>query len=233
MEGGKLLINDPHCHIELRYRQSSLASYPYLMEAYLRTYSDHVVAVAGGYQFTMPGKPVSLNGTRSLTGKGETIVAYTWTLNDGSRIETPQLQLHYDKPGLYSEELEVRTQSGATDRDFVQVRVYDSARGEDIAYGWAYCHPLREVHPGDEVLFWNGLVHMQGDVWIDFGDGSGKIIVTRGTRHSFKMPGRFVVTMTGEGPGNEPVMVKMEVVVEPYQIFFECIRLIRPATYSF
>ena len=55
--GKKSQVNDPDCHIELRYQQSSLASYPYLMDAFLRTYSDPVVAVAGGYQFTMAGKP--------------------------------------------------------------------------------------------------------------------------------------------------------------------------------
>jgi murein DD-endopeptidase MepM/ murein hydrolase activator NlpD len=212
--GRRSQTHDPHCHVELQYNNSIIASYPYLMEAYLRTFPDKVIAVAGGYQFTVPGNKVVLDGTRSLIKKGEKITSYKWKLHNGATAKGPVLELAYDKPGLYTEELEVRTKSGEVDRDFVQVRVYNSVRRRDLSYGWAYHFPLRDIKAEEPVLFWNRLINTKSAVLIDFGDGTRKKVIGKELSYSFQKRGRYVVTLSSTGPEDEPVTIKMEVVVD-------------------
>jgi hypothetical protein len=121
--------------------------------------------------------------------------------------------VQYDRPGLYTEALQVTGPGGATDRDFVQVRVYGDGRGREIAYGWAYHFPVRGIRPGTPVLFWNRLMHAQTPVTIDFGDGTPPEPVGRETTHAYRAAGRYVVTFSALGPRQEPVAVKLEVVV--------------------
>lgn len=214
-DGRKSQKNDSHCHTEFQYNGTRLASYPYLMEAYLRTYPDKVIAVAGGYQFTVVGREVSLDATRSIARKGDAIVSYTWKLHDGELKNSSKVNLSYRSPGLYTEEVLVKTNSGAEDRDFVQVRVFDSAgKVHDLAYGWAVYNPVRNIRPGTKVLFWNRLVNTKRPVLINFGDGSDVTVIEKEIYHRFKLPGRYVVSLSSAGSGGEPVTLKMEVVVE-------------------
>src|SRR5690606_777034 len=113
-----------HCHIDLRFHDVRLASYPYLMEAYFRDYDDQVLAIAGGYQFAMVDEEVVLDGSRSLSRKGDSIALWRWTLSDGKVVNSEQTRIKYNEPGLYTEELMVSNTNGASDRDFIQVRVY-------------------------------------------------------------------------------------------------------------
>ncbi len=214
-DGRKSQTHDPHCHVELMHGETKLASFPYLMEAYLRAYPDSVLAIAGGYQFTTTGRKVLLDGNRSLTRDGQGIGNYTWKLHDGREVQDVRTRLTYHKPGLYTEELRVTGANGAVDRDFVQVRVYEPGRGKDIAYGWAYSYPLRDVKPGTSVLFWNRLVNTKSPVTIDFGDGSARQHIDQETSHVYHKPGRYVVVFSATGPRQEPVTLKLEVVVEP------------------
>jgi murein DD-endopeptidase MepM/ murein hydrolase activator NlpD len=213
--GRKSQINDSHCHVELQYNGTQLASYPYFMEAYLRTYPDKVIAVAGGYQFTDVGKDVLLDATRSIARKGETIKSYTWKLHNGEIKNSSKVVLRYLYPGLYTEQLTVKTVSGAEDRDFVQIRVFDfTVDKRDIAYGWAAYDPVRDIHPNTKVLFWNRLINTKGPVMIDFGDNSGVTTVNKEIYHVYKKKGRYVVTLSSGSNKGEPVTIKMEVVVE-------------------
>lgn len=212
--GRKSQVNDSHCHIELQYNGTQLASYPYLMEAYLRTYPDKVIAVAGGYQFTEVKKDVLLDATRSIARKGETIKSCTWKLHNGEIKNFSKVILRYQYPGLYTEQLTVKTVSGAEDRDFVQIRVFDSKENKgDIAYGWAAYDPVRNIHPNTMVLFWNRLINTKGPVLIDFGDNSGVTTVSKEIYHAYKAKGRYVVTLSSGSKDGEPITVKMEVVV--------------------
>jgi murein DD-endopeptidase MepM/ murein hydrolase activator NlpD len=211
--GKRTQNSDPHLHCDLRYNTTLLASYPYLMEAYLRTFPDKVIAVAGGYHFTTSGRTTELDGSRSIAAKGQKIRSYKWTLHDGRIINDARFSLTYSKPGLYTEELMVTTESGMVDRDFVQVRVYDSTTVKDLAYGWTYFFPLRGIQPNSQVLFWNRLVNTKTPVTIDYGDGSSETI-DKESHHSYKTKGRYVVTLSSKGIRQEPITVKMEVVVE-------------------
>ncbi len=212
--GRKTQVNDPHCHIELQYNGTLLASYPYLMEAYLRNYSDRVVAVAGGYQFTVTNNKIVLDGSRSLERRKGDIVSYQWKLHNDSIVKEKKFTIQYTKPGVYTEELKVTAKDGAIDRDFVQVRVYDTTNARNLAYGWAYYFPIREIKPGISVLFWNRLVNVQSPVVIDFGDKSPAVNIGKQIYHVYKKAGRYVVSLNSMGEGNEPVTIKMEVVVD-------------------
>src|SRR3546814_8256807 len=108
------------------------------MEAYFRTYADPVLSVAGGYRFVRIGDEVLLDGSRSLSKGKDSIESYSWKLHDGTVVEGVTANVTYRAPGLYTEELSVTTKSGYTDRDFIQVRVYNPNRdGRSIGFGWA------------------------------------------------------------------------------------------------
>jgi murein DD-endopeptidase MepM/ murein hydrolase activator NlpD len=213
-DGRKSQVNDPHCHVELMYGETKLASYPYLMEAYLREYPDPVLAVAGGYQFTLPGQEVCLDGSRSISRTGTQPLRYQWKLHTGQTLDTSSVALTYREPGLYTEELRVFTAEGNEDRDFVQIRVFDPERGSDLAYGWAYYYPVRNIRPGTEVLFWSRLANITAPVQLDFGDGSPPQIIDRECTHAYDRAGIYTVTLRSTGPAAEPVSVKLEVHVE-------------------
>lgn len=212
-DGRKSQHNDPHCHIEISYGDIKLASFPYLIEAYFRKYHDPVLAIAGGYRFTTAGSAITLDGSRSLPASGERIASYTWTLHDGKQVKSPMATVTYDKPGMYTEELSVTAKNGAEDRDFLQVRVYDPVEATNgLGYGWAYYYPVRNIHPGSEVLFWNRLVNTT-DVTIDFGDGSSPQVIDKALTHTYTSRGIYTVTLSGRDAKARPVTVKLEVKV--------------------
>jgi hypothetical protein len=120
----------------------------------------------------------------------------------------------YDRPGHYVETLMVETQSGVEVVDFAQVRVYDPARDfeDELAYGWAYYSPVRGIHPGTPVTFWNRLLDSR-DVTVDYGDGSGPEVIAEQAVHAFPRPDHYVVTLRGQGLSGEPVIAKLGVAV--------------------
>ncbi|MCK5714051.1 MAG: M23 family metallopeptidase, partial [Hyphomicrobiaceae bacterium] len=155
--------NDPHLHIGFHFGGTKISTYPFLVEAYLRDYDDDVLAVAGGYHFGVPDTTtIELDATRSVPRPGREIVGYEWHLHDGRTLYQPTVQLTYDEPGLYSEELIVHLDNGAQGRDFAQVRIYDPPRGSNIASGWIHYSPVRGIIAGTEVLFWNRLRNTVG-----------------------------------------------------------------------
>ena len=201
-------------HVGFGFNGTYLSTYPFFVEAYLRSYSDTVLPVAGGFHFTLPGEPVELDGLRSIARPGDRIITYTWRLHDGSVVNDARARIIYDKPGLYSEELVVQTEAGAVGHDFAQVRVYDRHRGRKIATGWVYHTPVRGIKPGTPVLFWNRLAGMILPVTVDFGDGTTKQRAGPDVQHAFADSGQYVVSFRGTGPNEEPVTVQTCVVVE-------------------
>ncbi len=215
--------DDPHLHFDLMYKDTYISSYPYVIESYFRKYDDQLIAIAGGYRFLLTGNAIELDASRSIARRGEEIESYTWKLHDGSEVEKQKIWVKYTSPGLYSEELIVKTKSGAIDKDFLQVRVYGN-EGLNIARGWAYYDPIRNIHTETPVLFQYGLSNMVGKVMIDFGDGTPirvfekeRIHAWQNTgriSHTFSKPGNYTVHISGNGPENEPASVKLEVIVE-------------------
>lgn len=213
--GRKSQSSDPHLHMGFRYDKTVISTYPFLVEAYLRMYDDRVLAVAGGYQFATPGQTIELDGSRSVPRQGRKITTYQWRLHNDKVIKEPKVQVSYRKPGLYSEELVVRTNDGSEDRDFVQVRVYDPNRGRHVSKGWFYHTPVRGIRPGTKVLFWNRLYVTRGRVAIDFGDGTPPETIDKEIYHTYNKPGIYTVTLRATNPTAEPAVLKMRVVVEP------------------
>jgi murein DD-endopeptidase MepM/ murein hydrolase activator NlpD len=212
---GGVTPDDPHLHVEIWHDNKPLASYPVLMEAYLRDYPDAILAVAGGYRSTIPGQAVELDATRSLTRDGSPVATYLWLLHDGRKVDTPVIEVSFAKPGLYSEQLTVTSASGAKSVDFVQVQVFDPTSPGAGAFGWAYASPVRGIQPGTPVLFWPRLVNTTGDVVIDFGDGTPPQTVGQEATHAYQRSGLYVVTLSGTAyQTNAPIVVKLPVTVE-------------------
>lgn len=209
-DGKRSQYNDPHLHCQLNWKGHPLGSFPFLMEAYFRTYDDALVALAGGHQFALPKESVVLDGSRSLARLGRKIVSWTWKLHDGRMVDGARTDVVFDQPGLYAEELIVKTEDGSEDRDAVHVRVYDTKRGGNMAVGWIHYWPSRDVFPDTPVLFCNATGNVK-NARIDFGDGSGMVSIAREIQHAYAKPGLFTVTLSGTGPADEPVSLKVRV----------------------
>lgn len=213
-DGRKSQHLDPHLHVGISVSGMDVATFPYLMEAYLRKFKDPAVAIAGGYRSALPGEKVELDGTRSFAADNSTLKNISWNLSDGTIVNEPITSISYSQPGIYSEELTVETAGGNQDKDFLYVIVYDTTKTRNIAYGWAYYYPIRDIHPGDEILFWNRLTGTTSDVLINYGDDQSWIPAQEASFHIFKKPGVYVVTLKSTCPGNGPVNLKMAVNVE-------------------
>ncbi|MFP4053719.1 MAG: hypothetical protein ACLFV7_07645 [Phycisphaerae bacterium] len=213
--GRKSQIHDPHLHVGLRLNDIPVSTYPYLVEAYLRDYDDSALAVAGGWHFALPGKPVRLDASRCVPRAGRNIDRVEWHLSDGRTTGRSVVNVSYDKPGLYAEELRVQTSDGREYRDFAHVRVWNLKRGRHCGWGWVYHTPVRGVTPKVKVTFRSKLVNLQrGKGKIDFGDRSRPVTIEEEVSHVYDKPGTYSVRVTGKGPGGEPVCAAMPVIVE-------------------
>jgi murein DD-endopeptidase MepM/ murein hydrolase activator NlpD len=210
--GGKNQHLDPHVHMGIRVNNVNVSTYPFLMESYLKKYPDEVIAVAGGYRFATIGKPIVLDAGRSISRDNS--MKYVWHLSDGRTISERTAEIKYDKPGIYSEELIVSDGKGEVDRDFLYVRVFDHYRGRDIAFGWAYYYPVRNIKPGTELLFWDRLVNTSSPTEINFGDTQDWQVIKSEITHKYQKPGRYVVTYRSLGVEGGPLCMKMEVIVD-------------------
>jgi hypothetical protein len=212
--GRKSQHNDPHLHWGLSVEGEPVASYPFMVEAYLRDYPDSILAVAGGYHYATPGETVDLDASRSVARSGRQIVRYLWRLHDDRVVEGPRAAVKAERPGLFSEELRMVADDGSEDRDFAQVRVWNANVGARFATGWFYHWPMRGARPGTPVLFWNRLSGNTTPVEIDFGDASPPASIGQEVSHAYQKAGLYTAALRGRGPGDEPVEVRMRVVIE-------------------
>jgi murein DD-endopeptidase MepM/ murein hydrolase activator NlpD len=215
---------DPHLHVEFddqghgaqpgAGREDLYSAYPFLIQAYLRDYPDPVLAVAGGTHYGLPGQTIQLDASRSVAREGDPIQDYTWVLSDGRVVAGARVEMRYDKPGLYAEELRVRTARGE-DRDYAHVRVYNPSGEAAVGCGFCYHTPVRGIRPGMDVLFWNRLqVNVSGAVTIDFSDGTAPRMIERECVHRFRRAGIYTSTLSARGVTGEPLTLKMRVVVD-------------------
>ncbi len=213
-QGQRSQSADPHLYVGFAHGQQPFSPYPFLVEAYLRDYRDLVLPVAGGYVFTTVGQPVTLDASCTIVRPGDAVRAYTWRLHTGRTLTGSTVEVTYKAPGQYAVELTVETEAGGVDRDFAHVRVYDPEVGQPSALGWIYAWPLRGIHPGTPVLFWNRLLHTRGPVTIDYGDGWPGATIESDAWYTFRAPGVYTVTVRGHDAGGDEVMSKLRVVVE-------------------
>ena len=130
-------------------------------------------------------------------------------------MRSAAVEMQYDRPGLYAEELIVTTQSGGEDRDYAHVRVYDPAGDGAVGCGFFYHTPVRGLRPGTPVLFWNRLQqNIAPPVTIDFGDGTPAQPVERECTHTFHAAGIYTCTLSARGLSGETVTLKMRVVID-------------------
>lgn len=210
---GKEKMGNPHLHVNFEYKGEAISTYPYLVEAYFRDYPDNVLAIAGGYNYVMVGDEVELDATRSLARDGYHIKAYSWTLPDGEIIHTPKAKVRMDKPGTYALTLDVVTDKGDQDRDFLQVCVYDEQKQNNDYLGYFYHLPVRGTKAGDRVTIWRAY-YGKTPIEIDFGDGSKRVKAGLKTPHIYKKPGIYTVTVTNQNSSERPTTEKMKIVVE-------------------
>ena len=211
--GQKSQHNDPHLHTELNFNGYQISLFPYLIEAYFRKYDDKLLAVAGGYRFANVGDSIELDASRSICRNNEKIVSYQWKLHNGVIVDKPVIKVKYESAGYYSEELIVKTANGDVDKDFLQVRVNNLNSTTDISHGWAYYSPQRNIKPGQSILFWNRIVNTKTSVLINFGDGTPIQTMVNSIFHTYSKSGNYTVELSSKGLNNEPVSVKLEVVV--------------------
>ena len=211
--GRKSQTHDHHLHTELILGDTNISSYPFLVEAYLRDYADGVLAVAGGYAYGVPGQTIRVDGSRSIAREGHTISSYSWQLHDGRTVNGAAAEVGYDRPGLYSETLVVRTDQGGEDHDYLQVRIYDPEHPREGVWGWFYHLPVRGLVPGSEVTFENRLFNAASDVVIDFGDGTERQPIEQILHHAYERPGIYDASLHATNAHGEPAVVRMRVVV--------------------
>lgn len=215
-DGYKSQKADHHLHAGLQFEETEISTYPFLVEAYMRDYNDAVLAVAGGYAYGLPRETIRLDGSRSVARPGQTITDCTWRLHDGRAVKGFETAVRYDRPGLYSETLVVRTDRGAEDHDYLQVRIYNPEHPREITRGWTYHTPARGIVPGTVVTFENRLRDAADGFLIDFGDGSQARQVGEypDIDHVYGKPGIYDVSVRAQNVWGEPATVQMRVVVE-------------------
>jgi len=213
--GKKLQKNDPHFHIDFRYMETKLSTYPAIVETYLRSYPDDpVICNAGGYVFGTVGSAVTLDGTRSVCRHGHEIRGYRWRLSNGREFADSVISVVYETPGFYAEELTVYLENGDSARDIASLRIYEpnpSQRQKGFA-GFIYHTPVRGIEPGRTVSFRVRLLKNVSSV-IDFGDGTPPLQTSGTMTHHFEKPGIYTVSCTSTG--DDPFSVRSVVVVEP------------------
>lgn len=204
-----------HLHFEIKSRQPSgkwgtQEGYAFLWEAYQREHTPKLIAVARPHHVIFTGESVTLDGSRSWSTSGK-IAGYQWRFDDGSIVDTPQVQREYDKPGRYSEVLRVTDDAGNVSYDFAVVIVVDPEHPDRTTPSiHPNYYPTTGIHAGDPITFKVRTFNTAAgkEVW-NFGDGSDKVEVQSDgnavklapdgyavTTHSYGEPGDYVASVT-------------------------------------
>ena len=197
-----------------------------MWEAYQRQYHPSLIAVARPHHLINAGESAVLDGSRSWSKEGP-LQSFRWKLTDGQTAEGAQVLHRYERPGTYSEILEVSDNSGRREYDFAVVQVHDPSNPSltPPTIHAAY-HPTLGVRPGDEVTFKVRSFGIKApeETW-DFGDGTPPVTVRSDgnanihdpkgyavTMHSFAKPGIYVVRVERTSSGY-PAVAHLQVQV--------------------
>jgi len=170
-----------HLHFDINAVQPSgrygiVEGYAFVWQAYQAQYPTELKAVARPHHLVWAGDRVTLDATRSM---GDEIVEYKWTFCDGTTASGANVVRRYDRPGEYSEILNVVDAKGRTDYDFARVLVIDPEHPDQLPPAiHAVYFPTFGLKPGDPVTFKVRSFQIGPDegreTW-DFGDGSPTI----------------------------------------------------------
>jgi hypothetical protein len=219
-----------HLHFDITRKQPSgkwgiEEGYAYLWEAYQRRHKPALSAVARPHQVGWSGDTLTLDGSRSWARSGK-IARYDWTFSDGRSAKGPKVERTYDKPGSYSEVLQITDDKGNVDYDFAVVQILNKKQPKNVpptihaAYG-----PGFGIKAGDPVTFKVRTFRTTDgfELW-DFGDGSPKVKVRSDgnvkplakdgyavTTHRFKKAGHYVVRVERTNDRGETAIGHLQV----------------------
>ncbi len=221
-----------HLHFDIFSRQPSgkwgvQEGYAFLWEAYQRQYEPQLIAVARPHHLAAIGETVRLDATRSWSKAGA-IASYRWTLHDGTTADRPIVERTYDRPGVYSEILQVTDAAGRQDYDFAVVQILDQNKPDDLPPSiHANYSPTFQIRPADEVTFKVRTFRSQGGETWDFGDGSPQVKVKSDgnavrhakdgyavTTHRFAAAGHYIVSVSHTGATGLTATAHLHVLVE-------------------
>ena len=212
-----------HLHWGIKMKQPSglwgdTDIYPLAWEANLRRNKPRLVAVARPHRFAKTGEKVQLDGSRSWSA-GQGPLKYEWKFTDGGTAHGARVDRSYEKPGYYSEILQVTDPEGRVDCDFQIVHVHSPGMQGSPTIHAAYA-PTQGIKPGDPVTFkartFNSVAE---EIW-DFGDGSPPVRVKSdgggyaATQHSFTNAGSYIVSVTHSATDHGIAVDRLHVVVE-------------------
>jgi len=144
----------------------------------------------------------------------------------------PAVRRVYDKPGHYTEIMEVTDDAGCSDVDFAVVQVFDKTAPLPVppAIHAAYW-PTRGLRAGGEATFkvrTFGVRPDEGRETWDFGDGSAPVHTRSDgnrdhhakdgyavTTHRYAKPGRYLVAVRRTDDRGYTATARLKVVVEP------------------
>jgi len=207
-----------HLHFEIKSRQPSgqwgtQEGYAFLWQAYRQQYEPEILAVARPHHLLRAGEELDLDGSRSWSAAGP-IRDFRWTFSDGSTGVGASVQRRYDRPGMFSEILEVRDAAGRRSYDFTIVQVHDPEHPDVTppTIHPAY-FPTQNLRPGQPITFKvRSFGTQQGEEVWDFGDGTPSVRVRSDgnakvhapdgyavTTHQYSRPGQYLVRVERVG----------------------------------
>ncbi|MBN2580470.1 MAG: DUF1080 domain-containing protein [Pirellulales bacterium] len=223
-----------HLHFDIFCRQPSgrwgcQESYAFVWEAYRNRYHPQIAAHARPHHLVVTGEKAALNGSGSWSADSP-IERYRWTFTDGGHAEGARIERQYDRPGYYSEVLQVTDAAGRSDYDFAVVVVAERGHPERIppAIHVAY-DPTLDVRVGDEVTFKaRTFGDTQGEETWDFGDGSSRATTASNRdadqhaqdgyaviKHRYERPGDYLVRVERKNRRGWPAVGYVHVPVLP------------------
>ncbi|MCA9267232.1 MAG: peptidoglycan DD-metalloendopeptidase family protein [Planctomycetales bacterium] len=221
-----------HLHFDIFALQPSgkfgvQEGYGFLWEAYARRHHPEIIAVARPHQLIWAGESATLDGSRSWSRSA--VARYQWTFTDGSTADGAQTTRVYEKPGTYSEVLQITDEDGRVAYDFAVVQVIDRERPDPLpATIHAAYSPTLGIKPNTDVTFKVRTFRAAGGETWNFGDGSPPATVKSDgnahqhavdgyavTTHRFAKPGHHIVRVEHVDERGIPAIAHLDVFVEP------------------
>ena len=202
-----------HLHFGIKSRQPSgewgtEEAYAFAWQAALREQQPAVVAVARPHHFVRVGEPLMLDGAKSWAAAG--VAGHSWTFTDGATASGARVERRYDRPGQYSEILQVTDANGRAGYDFAVVQVIGDTDPTQIppAIHATYA-PSLGVRVGDELTFKVRVFRSTGGETWDFGDGTAPVQTrSDGNAKALAKDGYAVTTHRFAKPGDHLVRVE-------------------------
>ncbi|PYV85680.1 MAG: hypothetical protein DMG05_22215 [Acidobacteria bacterium] len=219
-----------HLHFDIHSRQPSgkwgiQEGYAFLWASYHHQYAPKLLAVARPHHLTWSGRKVLLDASLSH-GNG---LRYQWTFTDGTTASGAQVERWYERPGSYSEILQVTDADGNVDYDFAIVQVIDQETPQQLPPTiHANYSPTFDIKPGDPVTFKVRTFRTtDGNETWDFGDGSPPVTVKSDgnvnplapegyavTVHRYKKAGHFLVRVERSNKQGSKAVAHLHVLVD-------------------